>query len=348
MPNVLPHLKKIWKPLVAITGFGVMIIYAGGLLHEKTAPGQVEVISGSPVPGDARVIEAVARQESPRIDVVGTVQSDQRIEVRARLHAQIIEVLVRAGDRVRANQTLVLMDDRELREQLAGAEAQFRQAEAELNRTRQLFERNATTSQAMTAAQAAYDAAQANVERIHVMLSYAVVTSPIDGKITELRVEAGDFATAGQSLLGIFDPARMQLEIPVPIRLIHSFAPGRTFEARLEYPARTYPAEVTEIVGEIDPATRTRRVKLRLHQTGDDLLPGTFGSIPVQEESRPAIFIPASAIMRVGQLDMVHVVQGDRMIRRLVKTGPGPGDDVEVRSGLQGGERVVLPFVAED
>jgi RND family efflux transporter MFP subunit len=261
----------------------------------------------------------------------------------ARMSAAVQEVFVSAGDRVKAGQILLTLDDRELREQLTAGEAQLSQAAAEFRRARQLFERNATTEQALTAAESAFNTAKANVDRIKIMLTYATVASPIDGIVTERRIEAGDLANPGQILLAIFDPANMRLEVPVPVRLISKFTLGQELVASLEYPAKSYAAVVTEIVGEIDPLSRTRRVKLRLNDTQGDVLPGTFGRIWVEEEARPAVFIPAEAISRVGQLDQVQVVKDDRMIRRLIKTGREQDGQIEVLSGLSAGDRIVIP-----
>lgn len=338
---------RFWKPLVAIGGFAVMIVYAGGMLHEKTPPDTLDLQPGQPLPDGARIIEITAAPRSPQVEVIGTTASDRRIQISARMSAYVEEILVSAGDRITNGQTLVRLDDRELREQLTAGLAQLNQAATEYKRTRQLFDRNATTEQAMTAAESAFNTARANVERIKVMLTYATVNSPMDGIVTERRIEAGDLANPGQLLLTLFDPANMRLEVPVPVRLIDKFAFGQKHEVKLEYPARTYRAEVTEIVGEIDPMTRTRRVKLRLQDTGGDVLPGTYGHILVSEDPQPSIFIPASAVVRIGQLDMVNVADGDRMLRRMIKTGRRDGDEIEVISGLSSGHRVVLPAGAE-
>ena len=73
------------------------------------------------------------------------------------------------------------LDDREIREELAAAEAQLKQAETEYERTRVLSERDAATDQALIAAESAFNAARAQVDRVKVMLTYTELRSPIDG-----------------------------------------------------------------------------------------------------------------------------------------------------------------------
>lgn len=297
--------------------------------------------AGEAVPPGAQLLTVKLEPAAARIDVVGTAASEKIISVNARLSAYVNEVFASAGDRVKAGQVLLRLDDRELREQLAAAESQLKQAESEYKRAQALFEKNATTDQALTAAESGFHTARAQVERVRVMLSYAEVTSPLDGIVTERHVNVGDLASPGLSLLAVYDPADMRLEASVPVRLIEKLALGQQVEVALDYPRRTLQGEVTEIVSEIDPLSRTRKVKVKLNGA-DDVLPGAFGRLWIEEEPRPTILLPAAAVQRVGQLDIVRVVKDGRALRRLVRTGPRFGDQVEILSGLQAGESVVM------
>jgi len=334
--------KKYMKPILVVAGFGLMIVYAGGFFHKKTPPDSLHVLPGEPLPEGAELVPVVASQRSPRVEVIGTTASDRRIQNSARMSAYVDEVLVGAGDNVTNGQALLVLDRRELREQLAAGEARLNQAMTEYRRTKQLFDRNAATDQAMTAAQSGYHSAKAEVERIKIMLTYATITSPIDGVVTERNIEAGDLASPGLVLLSIYDPANMRLEVPVPVRLISKFSLGQKHTARLDYPEGSYESEVTEIVGEIDPLTRTRKIKMRLTQTDGKILPGTYGRIWVDESPRESIFIPARAVQSMGQLDMVYVVRDNRMIKRLVRLGGIQDHEVEVLSGLADGDVIAV------
>jgi len=102
---------------------------------------------------------------------------------------------------------------------------------------------------------------------------------------------------------------------------------------------------VTEIVPAADPATRTFVVKVSL-PAGQGLYPGMFGRLLVPVGSRAAVLVPAAAVSRVGQLEMVLVKQDGRWQKAMVTTGRRQGDMLEALSGLRGGETVLIP--AED
>ncbi len=320
---------------------------AAGCLPRADAPA-ARPLPGRPAPDNAAVIAARAEVVPVRLDLVGTVASANRVNISARIPAHVNEMFVSAGQAVPAGHLLLTLDDREIREQAGAAEAQLKQAEAEYKRARQLFETQAATEQALTAAESMFNAAKAQMERMRVMLSYAQITSPIAGIVTDRRVEAGDLTGPGQLLMAIYDPHRMRLEVPAPLRLIEKLQLGQEVEVTLERPSRKFAGRVAEIVAEIDPMSRTQLVRVDLEDNTGTLLPGTFGRLWVNADERRQILLPAGAVYRSGQLEFVQVLEHGRRLTRLVKTGPRYGEQVAILSGLADGEQVLAQPVLED
>ena len=341
-------LKKYLKPIVGIVGLAVVIAWSGGFLAKKVKPAKLEVLPGLALPADAETIELKEENMPVRVEVVGTTASEEKINLSARIPAYVREVLASAGDRVKKGQTLLTLDDRDIRQKLAAAEAQLVQAKMEFERAQQLFDKQATTDQALTAASSMFPGAEAQGEEVKVMLTYAQVESPIDGVVTDRRIEAGDLANPGMLLLAVYDPARMRLEAPVPVRLIDRLALGQEVEVALERPARVVKGTVAEIVSEVDSASRTQLVKVHLDGVNGDVLPGTFGRLWVAAEPRAGLFVPASAVVQIGQLTYVQEARDGRALRRLVKTGPAHDGRVEILSGLRAGNQIVVNPVREE
>jgi len=341
-------MKKYGKLILGLVGLAAVVIWSSGLLIEKTAPESVAYQAGIEIPADAETLTIQAETLPSRVEVVGNTASEEKINLSARMPAYVSEVFASAGDRVKKGQVLVTLDDREIRQQLTAAEAQLNQAKTEYERAKQLFEKEATTQQALTAAESGYAAARAQVEQVKVMLTYAQVTSPIDGIVTDRRIEAGDLANPGMLLLAVYDPLRMRLEAHVPVRLIERITLDQPVEVTLERPARTLKGHVAEIVSEVDASSRTQLVKVHLDDIEGNILPGTFGRLWVDAEPREAFFVPASAVRHLGQLSFVQVAQEGRTRQRLVKIGPNRDDRIEILSGVQAGDRVLVTPIQED
>lgn len=338
MMNGLRIAAKLGGGTLAMAG--LMIWAAGGCVEKGPEGRQGSGTEGEPLAPGTPTVRVLATNLAARIPVMGTTASERTVQISPRLSTGVEKVAVRAGDRVKAGDELVRLDDREIREQFAAAESQRILAEREFQRAQQLFEKSATTEQALTAADSAARTAKAQVDRITVMLSYARLVSPIDGIVIERRIEEGDMAQPGQTLMTIYDPRRMRIEAPVPVRLIDRLALGQAVEVTIDHPSIRGQGVVEEIVGAIDPLSRTRKVKIRLPEQ-EGVLPGTFGRVWVQDAPRPFLLIPPAALQRWGQLEMVEVVRGKNRIRCLVKTGGTYPEGVEILSGLNPGDVVV-------
>ena len=333
--------KVIVKLVAGIGGLLALVLWSGGFLLHKLAPLEVQAETGIALPSDRETLTVEQEMVSPRIDLVGTVASGEKIVLSSRISAYVKKVYVSAGDKVRQGQVLILLDDRELKQQLAAAEAGLAQAKIEYKRAQKLIAVNATTDQALTTARTAFETASARVRQTNVMLTFAKITSPIDGRITDRRIEAGDLAALGQPLLGVFAPQNMRIEVPVPVRLVEKMQLEQKVDIELERPARPFTGRVIEVVGEVDPMSRTQRMKVHIDSAGTDVLPGTFGRVWIADSPRPAILVPTSAVYRIGQLEMVQVVKDRHVIRRLVKTGAIFGERIEILSGLSAGDTIL-------
>ena len=327
---------------VSIVGLALLIAWTGGVFHAKTAAGKLEVEVGEPLPENAETYTVKMEPVAAKIDVVGTVASEESVHLSARVSAYVSGISASAGQLVKKGQVLIELDSREMREKLASANIQLKQSRTEYNRTLSLYKQKAATEQSLTAAESIYNAAQSRVAEINVMLTYTQIKAPINGIITDRRVERGDLANPGHTLLSVYDPLNMRLEVPVPVRLIEKLSLGQTVEISLDRPTRPFKGRVSEIVSAVDPLSRTQEVKVHIDNKKGDILPGTFGRVWVFEDPYPAVLVPASAVILSGQLEMVHLVQDNRVVRRMVKSGPSFGKKIEILSGLSQGDVILL------
>ncbi len=341
-------LSVLWRPVAGLAGLAALVIWSGGACEQKVAPGKADYQPGRPLPEGARVYTVQGEQAAAHVDVVGTITADRLINLSSRLAATVQSIPVSAGDVITNGQLLVVLDDRSLRQQLAQSDAQFKQAELEYQRTITLFDKAAATAQAKEGAEAAFRSAQARLRETQVMLGYTLITAPVDGVVTDRRVEAGDLAAPGQVLLSAYDPRHMRLDVPVPVRLLGQFRLGQAVDVTLDGFDKPLKGVVREVVSEVDPLSRTQKIKIHLDDTALPVLPGTYGWVAVEGETRNALWVPVSVVYRVGQQALVQVVVDGRVLRRVVRTGVAEKGRVDILSGLAVGDVVLVDPVKED
>jgi membrane fusion protein (multidrug efflux system) len=270
-------------------------------------------------------VEAQLTRTPDVFEVAGTVRPKLWAEVSSKVMAGILEIPVKAGDAVGAGQLLAKLDDRELR-------AEFDRAKADFDRYKTLLEKQAVT-------RAEFDAVQSRYRVAEAALSYAQIVAPFDGVVARKLAEVGDMAAPGKPLLVVEAPFEYRLEANVPERF--PVALGAKLHVVIDATGEKCVGEVGEVVPAADPASRSYLVKINL-QCRQPLKSGMFGRAQFLRGERFAIFVPKNAVHERGQLTYVFVAGDGRAQMRLVKTGKSYLDAVEILSGLQSGERIVI------
>jgi multidrug efflux pump subunit AcrA (membrane-fusion protein) len=151
----------------------------------------------------------------------------------------------------------------------------------------------------------------------------------------------GDMVSPGQILLTLFDPKRMQLVAGVRESMAHKLQVGQSIGVYVEGLRKQCSGTVSEIVPEAQSSSRSFLVKV----TGPcptGIYTGMFGRILIPLEDEQVLVIPPQAVRKVGQLELVQVVEDGRPLTRAIRTGRNLQEGVEVLSGLREGESVVL------
>lgn len=338
----LPALKSILAPFAALLILAGIILWSTGILKERVPPDTLPRERGFALPPAAEIHIAEKKPVGRLVDIPGTVTSETTVHINPRINAHVTGVHADAGDRVARGDLLVSLDDRDMRERLHAAEADFEQARTEFERTKRLFETDAATDKAYVAARSEYQRARARKNETLVSLDYTEIRAPVDGVVTERHIETGDLSTPERTILSIFQPEAMRLEAPVPVRLAGQISVGDRFPVHFDAPGGRYTGQVSEIIHEIDPKSRTRTVRVRLPEKINSVLPGTFGRLRLESPAEDGIFVPQSAVYRVGQLEMVQYVSDGRVTVQLVKTGPRRDGFVEILAGLDPGDTVLV------
>ncbi len=292
-------------------------------------------------PALVRVQTVENKQRVAIEEVVGTVRAKLHSVIEAKISGRIEKMLVVPGLNVKTGELLVQLDAREVQAQLDRALAVRQQAENDLKRATDLIQQKILSQSEYDNAQSKFRVADAAATETETLLGYTKVIAPFDGVITRKYADVGDLASPGKPLLEMEDARDLRLETDVPEAVISHL----TLRDRLGVRVSGVTNELDGVIGEIapsaDPNSRTFLVKLDLPPT-PGLRAGQFGraAMPVGETS--ALRAPASAVVQRGQMELVFVVVNGRAQLRIVKTGKRIGDEVELVSGVDAGEQVVV------
>ncbi|QLC72322.1 MdtA/MuxA family multidrug efflux RND transporter periplasmic adaptor subunit [Pseudomonas sp. LPB0260] len=320
---------------------------------------------GGPVP--VRIAQ-VRRGDFPiLLKALGTVTAYNRVEVRARVAGELLELRFDEGQRVKAGELLALIDPRPYEVALQQAlgvqqqnQAQLRNAEIDLARYRGLYAEDSIAKQTLDTQQALVDqyrgilrSNQAAVAEARLNLDFTQVRAPIDGRLGLRQVDAGNLLGSNDALPLVVitqtQPISLlftlpEAQLPAVLRQHRSGQALRVEAWDRSERVKLADGELDSLDNLIDTATGTLKLKARFANAEESLFPNQFVNVRLHVETREQVLlIPAAALQHGARGTFVYVVdEQDKVHVRAVVAGPSDGQLTLIEEGVEAGERLVL------
>jgi RND family efflux transporter MFP subunit len=299
----------------------------------------------------------------------GTVSARTISTVAGRMMGTVTSIKVKEGDRVSAGQLLLTIDDSDVAQKVKAAREGCNEAEKGLEAAREnrnlmtvtfqryskLYDGKALSGQELDQigtkkkvadidfekAQAVVARAKAGLKEAEVYQGFTRIVSPVSGVVTGKKTDIGSMAVPGVPLFTIEDDSGYRIDVNGDESLAARIRPGMDAVVFIEALNREVKGKIAEVVPSIDPASRSFLVKIAIK--GEGLRNGFYGKVSIPIGKRETLLVPKNAVVEKGQLIGIYTVNKDSVISyRLVKTGRNYGERVEILSGLNAGENVVV------
>ena len=355
--------RKPLPPFVLLLTAALFMIGCG----DKVVPGEAQV--QRPTVSGVSLAKLVPTEVDEFYEATGTVKAVRTSIVAARMMGTVTSLLVKAGDTVEQGQLLLTIDDRDAVQKEKGAEAGHREAQKALEAAKQnleltditrqrykkMYEEKAISRQEMDQfetqnrvagleyerVQEMVGRAEAGLNEVRIYRGFSRVTSPIHGLVTEKKTEVGSMAVPGVPLLTVESAEGFHAEITVDESLSGRLKVGAPVRVSVEALNRQMTAKITEILPAVDPLSRSFTVKVSI--SGSGLRTGLYAKVRIPKGKRQVILAPLSAIVEKGQLTGVYAVDSQGIVAyRLVRTGRQYDDRLEILSGINTGDRIIV------
>lgn len=312
----------------------------------------------------------VIRDAVQTLRVHGDLVAERQVTVFASVPRRIISLPVRLGDPVEKEEVIAVVDhsqlDFALRQASSGLAAAREQAEnlaTELERAERLYRERGTSKQQYDAirtqkrtAEEAVVQAEARLEQALDQRRDAEVRAPFNGVIGRRHLEVGDMAGPGVPVAVVVNLTPLIARVKIPERDLGHLTPDQPGTVRVAaFGEERFSGRVHRISPVIDPMTRMAEVELLLPNADQRLRPGMFATVEIETgRQENAVMLPSDVIMQESRIDetdlsgrvqrvhYVFVVEDDTARRAPVELGYTTGDLVEITSGLNRTDLVVI------
>jgi multidrug efflux system membrane fusion protein len=379
IPESSPHrphwLRRPWLWILVLCGLG-----AGAALYYYYPLGATTPAADGKAAGKGAGKGDPARQSAPVVaqavvkgDLnifltgLGTVTPLATVTVKSRVDGQLMRVLFKEGQAVKAGELLAEIDPRPFQVVLTQVEGQaardqslLANARLDLERYKTLFTQDSIAKQQLDTQaslvqqyEAALKVDQGAIDSARLQLVYTRITAPISGRVGLRQVDAGNIVRAGDTtglvVITQLQPITVVFTIPqdsLPL-VLKRWQSGDKLPVEAwdrEQKTRLATGALLTVDNVVDVSTGTVRLKAQFPNTDESLFPNQFVNIRLLVETQTDLTImPAAALQRGSQGTYAYVVKDDQTVTlRPIKLGPTEGDRIAIASGLEPGERVVV------
>ncbi|HMF74551.1 MAG TPA: efflux RND transporter periplasmic adaptor subunit [Bryobacteraceae bacterium] len=356
--------KALLKALSIVAGVAVLAIVAvivSGISSRRVEAGKLVRTTQISAPEPVSIVHPQFSATAEELVLPGNMEAYVEAPIYARTHGYLKSWYFDIGARVHQGQLLAEIETPEEDQQLEQAQADLKTAQANMNlakttavRWQSLLKKNAVSTQEtdqavsdFAAKQAAVDSSAANVRRLEQLQAYEKVYAPFDGVITARQTDLGSLIDGGSSPRELFHLAainKLRVYVPVPEVSAATIHTGEQVELTSdEFPNQVFHGTIVRNSSAIDPASRTLNVEVDVDNPTGKLLPGSYAFVHIKASGTARVLtVPANTLLFRAQGLQVGVVRQGRAELVPITIGRDYGATVEVSSGLQRTDAVIL------
>ncbi|MEN6389578.1 MAG: efflux RND transporter periplasmic adaptor subunit [Syntrophomonas sp.] len=320
----------------------------------------------TPVPTGSRVqtikVQAVGQvQKENALEFTGSIEAVQNAVASAKTAGRVSEISIENGNRVAVGDILVKVEDADYINQLAASQAVLDKALANLasltrdyNRGKTLFQAGAISQKDMDdlenglqAVRADVAAAEASVANAREALAGTSIRAPISGLVANKSVKLGQMLAAGTPVLLVEDLSEVFILVKVGQKDLDYIKTGLECSVWVDtYPDQKFSGQVMIINPVAETGSRVFECKVKVKNSDELLKPGMFARVSIKfGEDQPVLAVPLEALSSKQGLYYVFIPEGDVVKEKKVEIGALMGNMVEIKSGLAGGQIIVISNV---
>lgn len=277
-----------------------------------------------------------------RLVVTGSIISNESLELKSEAPGKVTRIFFQEGKRVRKGDLLVETNDDEIRAQLEKQKFNKKLYEDNEYRQRRLLEKDAISQEEYDLALNTLNTTSADIRVLEAQLEKTRILAPFDGVVGLRYISEGAYITPNDVVATLYSLTPAKIEFAVPGRYSTKVKQGKKVFFTVENDSQTFEGEVYAVEPQIDPATRTLRIRALADNRSGRLLPGQFVKVELILESIDnALLIPTEAIIPELDGHKVFIAENGKAREVTVEIGIRTDKNVEILTGLTAGDTLV-------
>lgn len=317
------------KKVTLLLALGALIFSACSSNKEKT-----EAVTSLPL---VKVAEAKTQMVNQIVEFTGSIEPYVKNSISSSSAQRIEKIYVEVGTNVHKGQLLVQMENLNY----ANAKTQLENLKIDLSRIEALYTAGGVSKQQYDQMSTQVKVAEESLRNLD---KNTKLLSPINGVITQRNFDSGDL-TMGQPILVVMQLQPVKIMISISEEFFPKIKVGTPVDIYLDvYEGKKFPGKVSLIYPTIESASRTFQVQVSINNPKMEIRPGMFARTKVELGSKNRVVVPDKAVIKQSGTNekYIYVLDGDTVLYTKVELGRRVGDQYEILSGIESGQKVVV------
>jgi membrane fusion protein (multidrug efflux system) len=332
--------KKILTGVIVVVVLFLLALPKLGWFNKKEEMGPSNTGAKQATPVEAVILKTSKLDN--KLLLTGSVLPNESLEIKSETSGKISRINFEEGKRVKRGELLIEINDDELYAQLEKQKHNKKLNEDNEFRQRKLLEKDAISQEEYDNALNRLNTTNADIKLLEAQIAKTKIYAPFDGTIGLRMVSLGAFVSSATTIATLYNLNPAKIDFAVPGRYSTIVKQGKRILFTIENDKRVFEGKVFAIEPQIDPNTRTLKIRAAADNRDGLLLPGQFVRVElILETIGEALLVPTESIIQEMEGPMVFVSRNGKAAAQRVTTGIRTEGELEILSGLSVGDTLI-------
>jgi membrane fusion protein (multidrug efflux system) len=341
--------KKIWWIVGALAVLAALALPKVGSLLGNSSSNKNNHVAGTPQDPRMPVRIQIVQTEKlgDRILTVGTILSNEEVDIRSEISGKVEKIYFKEGATVRKGELLLKINDAEPRAQQVRGQYRQALAEQDAERQRQLFEKRLASQEEYDIAVNQLNIVKADIVIIQAQIAKTEIRAPFDGTVGLRYVSEGSYISPATRITTLQDYDPVKVDFTIPEKYAAQVKKGDKIAFSVEGVQRKFEGSVYALEAKIDPATRTLHMRGLSPNPDGALIPGAFANVEIVFKEKEKLTIPSFALIPELKGQKVFLYKNGKAASQSVEIGTRTDELVEVTHGVQSGDTLITSGILQ-
>jgi len=315
--------------------------YSATIKEEMELKGETEKQTG-------QLVNVVAMELTPttirdRINFPGTVEPWIKLEILAEVRGKVIKKVVVEGSSVNKNDVIAVLDSRDYEHAYKSAKASYKAATASQERLSELFKKQLATQSQLDNAVAQAENYKAQMDTAKLNVERCTIRSPISGTVNRLFFEKGEYLNFSDKVSEVLQTDKLKVNVGIPESDVDSIRKLESFDVQIDALDKKVVKATKHFLSKTtDSMARLYNLELMIDNTSGEILPDMFVRVDILKKEVPnSIAVPLYSLISINNQNIAYIIEDNVAYAKEVELGIQEGWMVEIKSGLQKGDKLV-------